>query len=153
MKIHECAREAFLAPVYEIIDTPSLDEDGDYQLDECDFWNIYNPDEMDISESDRQELKSMRAEAKAQGEQYQKDVENFLNTVSDEATLKAAMLMTGSLSSFSEYYSMTIQHSEEIKHRTTLEKIIATLKQNVVVLKENNAKLEQYQKEYPQSQS
>lgn len=152
MKIHECAREAFLAPVYEIIDTPSLDEDGDYQLDECDFWNIYNPDEMDISESDRQELKSMRAEAKAQGEQYQKDVENFLNTVSDEATLKAAMLMTGSLSSFSEYYSMTIQHSEEIKHRTTLEKIIATLKQNVVVLKENNAKLEQYQKEYPQSQ-
>lgn len=152
MKIHECDRDAFFAPVYEIIDIPPFDEDGYYQLDESDFWNIYNPDEMDISESDRQELKRMRAEAKAQGEQYQKDVENFLNTVSDEATLKAAMLMTGSLSSFLEYYAMTLQHAEEIEHRTTLEKIIATLKQNVVDLKENNAKLEQYQKEYPQSQ-
>ncbi|MGN0848914.1 MAG: hypothetical protein ACI4OV_04390 [Victivallaceae bacterium] len=152
MKIHECDREAFFAPVYEIIDIPPFDEDGYYQLDESDFWNIYNPDEMDISESDRQELKRMRAEAKAQGEQYQKDVENFLNTVSDEATLKAAMLMTGSLSSFSEYYSMTMQYSETIEHRATLKKTIATLKQNVAVFKENNARLEQYQKEYPQSQ-
>jgi len=143
MKIDEITRNSFLSPLMAIQDIPAFDDDGEFQLDESDFWNIYNPDEMNnIPEEERETLQYWREAVRKEGEQFRQDTEKFLATVPDEDTLKAGADMLHSLDSFTGMYSGLIQHSESLEEISTLEQTIAELEQTI-------AELEPLAKEHP----
>ncbi len=127
MKIDEITRNSFLAPLYCMQDIPPFDDDGEYQLDEDDFWNIYNPAEMNIPDADRKALEFSRQDAKHSGDQFRQDVEKFLTVVPDQDTLKAAADMVSSLDGFSSIYSGIIQYSETLERIASLEQTISEL--------------------------
>jgi|GEM_PF-7114400 len=127
MKIDEETRNAFLAPLMGIQDIPAFDCDGEYQLEESDFWNIYTPDEMNIPEAEKESLICSRNNVKQYGELFRQDVEKFFDIVPDQKILKAAADMLFSLDSFSELYSGLMQYSETLEQIAELEQTISEL--------------------------
>lgn len=127
MKIDEITRNSFLSPLMAIQDIPTFDDDGEYQLEGDDGWNIYNPDEMDIPEDERETLQHWRDAVRQEGELFRQDTEKFLAAVPDEDTLKAGADMIHSLDAFAQMYSGAMQYSETLEQIAALEKTIVEL--------------------------
>lgn len=143
MKIDEITRNSFLAPLFCIDDTSPFDDDGEYNGDEYDFWNIYNPDAMDIPDADKKDLAYHRKRIRECGDQYRKDVEQFLAVVSDQDTLRAVADMVSSLDDFSCMYSGIMQYSETLAQ-------ISVLEQTQTILEKTISELEPLAKEHPE---
>jgi hypothetical protein len=127
MQVDEITRNAFLSPLFNVQDIPVYDEDGEYNLDEDDFWNIYNPDELHIPEEDRKDLLQCRQNTRDAAEVYKQDVEAFLECVPDERTLKSAMDMVSSRGDFEAFYATCLERSETLALIAKLEQQITSM--------------------------
>ena len=127
MNIDELTRESFLAPLIAIQDIPPFDKDGNFQLEDGDFWNLYNPDKLDVPHDKKAQIKEDRAMVKEAGKQFRKDAESFLATVEDEPTLRAAEDMLHSLDGYSNLLAASLQYAETCENIEHLSQTIAEL--------------------------